>query len=283
MKIKNDTADMISSYLESHPFLQEFGQMHMLIQDILKQLPVELADLPFSKECEENFAEGLPLLQNESWQKLLYVPVMQMVQKLAEKLAGAGVPGKLQKFCRELAVYLNENESETLFSSVIRQQDDSLMEQAAALGLHAQTIAYLTWLSMTQILSFYREEINNWRKDRSWECNYCPVCGSLPSMAQLKKVNHGSDRYLICTSCHTEWKYKRLGCAYCSNEELEKLQILESEEEPQVRLDICTECQSYIKTYVEEGQEAVYLEDWATLHLDMLAAEQGLKKQGLSE
>lgn len=283
MKIKNDTADMISSYLESHPFLQEFGQMHMLIQDILKQLPVELADLPFSKECEENFAEGLPLLQNESWQKLLYVPVMQMVQKLAEQLAGAGVPGKLQKFCRELAVYLNENESETLFSSVIRQQDDSLMEQAAALGLHAQTIAYLTWLSMTQILSFYREEMNNWRKDRSWECNYCPVCGSLPSMAQLKKVNHGSDRYLICTSCHTEWKYKRLGCAYCSNEELEKLQILESEEEPQVRLDICTECQSYIKTYVEEGQEAVYLEDWATLHLDMLAAEQGLKKQGLSE
>ena len=283
MKIKNDTADMISSYLESHPFLQEFGQMHMLIQDILKQLPVELADLPFSKECEENFAEGLPLLQNESWQKLLYVPVMQMVQKLAEQLAGAGVPGKLQKFCRELAVYLNENESETLFSSVIRQQDDSLMEQAAALGLHAQTIAYLTWLSMTQILSFYREEMNNWRKDRSWECNYCPVCGSLPSMAQLKKVNHGSDRYLICTSCNTEWKYKRLGCAYCSNEELEKLQILESEEEPQVRLDICTECQSYIKTYVEEGQEAVYLEDWATLHLDMLAAEQGLKKQGLSE
>ena len=40
------------------------------------------------------------------------------------------------------------------------------------------------------------------------------------------------------------------------------------------------EKKGYIKTYVGHGQEQVLLQDWATLHLDVLAEEKGLSKHG---
>jgi FdhE protein len=58
------------------------------------------------------------------------------------------------------------------------------------------------------------------------------------------------------------------------------MHILEPEGEPEMRLDVCDECHTYLKTYNEEGAEDVYLRDWATIHLDLLGEEQGLRKKG---
>jgi FdhE protein len=58
------------------------------------------------------------------------------------------------------------------------------------------------------------------------------------------------------------------------------MHILEPEGQSAMRLDVCDKCQSYIKTYNEEGAENIYLQDWATIHLDLLAEEKGLHKKG---
>ena len=113
-----------------------------------------------------------------------------------------------------------------------------------------------------------------------WLKPYCPVCGRKPILAQLRKQNEGRARYLKCGGCGTMWRWNRLGCTYCDNEDLKKMHILETEAEPEMRLDVCDECHSYIKTYTQEGQENIYLEDWLTLHFDILAEEQGLHKIG---
>ena len=73
---------------------------------------------------------------------------------------------------------------------------------------------------------------------------------------------------------------RNLGCVYCQNIDLKKMHILEPEGEPEMRLDVCDECHTYLKTYNEEGAEDVYLRDWATIHLDLLGEEQGLRKKG---
>ena len=113
-----------------------------------------------------------------------------------------------------------------------------------------------------------------------WLKPYCPVCGRKPVLAQLRKQNEGRARYLKCGGCGTMWRWNRLGCTYCDNEDLYKMHILEIESEPEMRIDVCDKCHSYLKTYNEEGAEDIYLKDWATRHLDLLAEEQGLQKVG---
>lgn len=38
-----------------------------------------------------------------------------------------------------------------------------------------------------------------------------------------------------------------------------------------------------LKTYTDEGEENIYLRDWTTLHLDLLAEEKKLRKCGAVE
>jgi FdhE protein len=58
------------------------------------------------------------------------------------------------------------------------------------------------------------------------------------------------------------------------------MHILEPEGQSAIRLDVCDECHAYLKTYNEEGDEGIYLQDWATLHFDMLCEEQNFIKKG---
>ena len=124
------------------------------------------------------------------------------------------------------------------------------------------------------------DELKLWERE-DWQKNYCPICGRRPVMAQLKKFNDGRARYLLCGGCHTLWNWNRLGCPYCGNENLERIHILELDEK--IRLDVCDECNCYLKTYSKEDEENIYLCDWTTLHLDLLAEEKNLHKCGAVE
>ena len=77
--------------------------------------------------------------------------------------------------------------------------------------------------------------------------------------------------------------WQRVGCPYCGNMNLEKIYILEFDDKRTIRFDVCKECDCYIKTYGEDDEENIYLRDWTTLHLDLLAEERGLHKCGAVE
>lgn len=133
------------------------------------------------------------------------------------------------------------------------------------------------WAAVDKLIP---DDLKHWERDE-WNKNYCPICGRRPVMAQLKKFNDGRARYLLCGGCHALWNWKRLGCPYCGNDNLERIHILELDKK--MRLDICDECNAYLKTYAQEDEEDIYLRDWATLHLDLLAEEKSLRKCGAVE
>jgi FdhE protein len=58
--------------------------------------------------------------------------------------------------------------------------------------------------------------------------------------------------------------------------------VLEVQDEPGLRLDVCEACKGYVKTYDGEGREALLLADWPTLHLDVIARERGYVRHGAS-
>ena len=50
------------------------------------------------------------------------------------------------------------------------------------------------------------------------------------------------------------------------------------EGESHLRIDHCESCGAYLKTYVGEGSESLWLADWTSLHLDIIARDHGLKR-----
>jgi FdhE protein len=54
------------------------------------------------------------------------------------------------------------------------------------------------------------------------------------------------------------------------------------EGEAGLRIDYCESCRGYLKTYDGQGNEAILLSDWTSLHLDLLAHDRGLRRLAVS-
>ena len=108
-----------------------------------------------------------------------------------------------------------------------------------------------------------------------WSEGYCPICGKEPKIGQIR----GEDgRFLFCNQCGFEWHYLRIKCPFCGNEEQQSLAYFTVEGDEQYRVDVCNECKRYIKIvdFRESKREPnLDVEDIATLHLDILANEEG--------
>ncbi len=100
-------------------------------------------------------------------------------------------------------------------------------------------------------------------------------------MAQLVAGEGGRPRLLACGCCGTRWRFRRIGCPYCGNEDPARLDVIEQGPSG-VRLDVCEACRGYVKTYTGAGQEVLLLADWTTLVLDAMAGERGYRRRGAS-
>ena len=71
-------------------------------------------------------------------------------------------------------------------------------------------------------------------KDLPWRQASCPLCGGSPNLSILRRIRdeseyiqaHGGRRFLRCSSCATEWPYKRVSCPTCGCEEPDELVVL---------------------------------------------------------
>jgi len=109
-----------------------------------------------------------------------------------------------------------------------------------------------------------------------WAEGFCPICGKDPKIGEIKSDE--GPRYLFCNQCGIEWLFNRIRCPFCSNEEQQTLAYFTVEDDERYRVDVCNACRKYIKivdsrTTKEEANLDV--EDIATLHLDILANEEG--------
>jgi len=110
-----------------------------------------------------------------------------------------------------------------------------------------------------------------------WREGYCPICGKEPKIGEIRESEDGR-RYLFCHQCGCKWHFRRIKCPFCGNEEQHSLAYFAVEGEESHRVDVCNKCRRYIKIIeLPKSSEDVNLdvEDIATLHLDMLAYEEG--------
>lgn len=110
-----------------------------------------------------------------------------------------------------------------------------------------------------------------------WSQGYCPICGKEPKIGEIREEEDGK-RYLFCHQCGYKWYFHRIKCPFCGNDEQHSLAYFEVEGEERYRVDVCNKCRRYIKTVeLPKSSEEPNLdvEDIATLHLDMIAFDEG--------
>jgi len=109
-----------------------------------------------------------------------------------------------------------------------------------------------------------------------WTEGYCPVCGKDPKIGALKEEE--GRKFLFCNQCGTEWLFRRIKCPFCGNEEQKNLSYFTVNSDERYRVDVCDACKRYVKIVDLRNSNKdpdLDIEDIATLHLDMLANEEG--------
>ncbi len=120
-------------------------------------------------------------------------------------------------------------------------------------------------------------------RNHTWSQGHCPVCGSLPYIAELREKQ--GFKYLHCSFCHTAYRFKRMGCPFCATEKSDALDFFHTKEIPGFRVDICNSCNLYIKIidFREMDKKALPpIDDLESLPLDIKAKEQGHIRPTLS-
>ena len=164
-----------------------------------------------------------------------------------------------------------------LFRAILKEDESDQEDIAGSVDLNSATLAFLGTEAMKPALQSLRHAIADSIPREKWDVGYCPLCGSEPNMAFFTKTG---ERHLHCGFCGEEWRFARIKCPFCNSEDQESLGYFEAEEEEGFKVYFCRECSRYIKTVdkrVFEEVAPLELESLATLHLDLLAHEQGFK------
>lgn len=131
--------------------------------------------------------------------------------------------------------------------------------------------------SLRPELEIIAEKYGETVEKSNWSEGYCPICGKEPKIGEIRDEEEGK-RYLFCHQCGFKWHFNRIKCPFCGNDEQHSLAYFEVEGEERYRVDVCNKCRRYIKTVeLPKSSEEPNLdvEDIATLHLDMIAYDEG--------
>ena len=166
----------------------------------------------------------------------------------------------------------------TLLSKTLSEDDIYFDETAKSLEIDKEVLLFMAHGSIRPSLSLCAGQLATYiDKDTLWGKGYCPVCGSPPAISILRGEG---ERFLFCSFCDHEWHSQRIYCPFCENKDQKTLHYFFSEEEEEYRVNVCDKCKRYIKTVdTREIKRSVYpfLEQVATLHLDIIAQNHGLQ------
>ena len=285
--MKAKKTDPMKRFLKQYPFLAESERIHRLVGEAVGTPdPIQLPERAVNKTVTEK----LPILQQETYRSRMVRAVCRMQEEVFARIAAAEVPPLMQESAREyLAVLktLRKAAKEELITAVLTQDKEAFAALCEQHVLNEGFIRSTIWRMIAALVPAALKDPDGWNPDRDrprFRENFCPVCGRRPVLADLRKYREGRTRDLVCGGCGTRWLYARVGCVYCGNTNLEKMHTLEPTDSDLMRLDVCDACDSYIKTYRGplNGSDAddIYRQDWASIHLDLLAEEQGLHKKG---
>lgn len=222
---------------------------------------------------------GLPLIDLAGQKYDLTRPKEYFYSLIA--IAEKRIPADAQKF---LDVIKDEQfDWETIIRASFNpgpEEEESLEKEVKTPGEHDDQMDLIDLFieeSLRPELEAIAEQYGALVEKSGWTEGYCPICGKEPKIGEIRESEDGR-RYLFCHQCGYKWHFRRIKCPFCGNEEQHSLAYFAVEGEESHRVDVCNKCRRYIKIIeLPKSSEDVNLdvEDITTLHLDMLAYEEG--------
>ena len=272
---------MLDTWLAEHPYLKELAWFQQTVDAALYSHEPPVFPIPHWEDYFDDFSKGTPLLRARPLDKDVISMSARLLSELADRLSDADGPDGLRHDCTVLCdEFRKAPDGAALMLEKIAAGSAEAPEQN--LPIQPGLLRYLCWRTLESILRPLVESFVQRSGEVRWGRAYCPVCGSLPAMAQLRLTHKGRERFLSCGCCRSRWSYQRTGCPFCENHDQDKLEIFELEQEKDFRIDVCNSCNGYLKTCTREGDEDILLADWSTVHLDFLARQQGLQRHASS-
>ena len=218
---------------------------------------------------QHSAALGQPLLSGAII-RIAPGPVRRWVHR-AMTIAGAGASAT--PFVDALAT--GRLDPLALFEAAVAEDPDRLDDLARAAGDERGVLRVVGPIVAMPMLHACRQA---WTPlvPAAWAEGYCPICGGWPAFAEARGLD--GQRRLRCGRCGGDWRTERLRCPFCGERGHEHLGSLVSEGPERQSVDVCERCRHYVKALtalVPIRPEHVFLQDLATLVLDVIALERG--------
>ncbi len=277
------TKSVIANWVEQHPYLDEIASFQKILatawEESFEEVEKSETFITDWENIEKELKRGIPALRAGAVNDQLIAQTKIVVIKMLDLLVNADIPVEMKRQCQMMQDHVKADEA--LLSEYIEQvasgEEFTVADEDQV--LHG-VIVFLIWSALDYVLQPLKVQVKESQAEVKWHHEYCPVCGQLPAMAQLVKTKKGRERELVCGCCKTPWRYKRIECPFCKNDNQKTLNLIEMDGVTDFRIDTCDKCKGYLKTYTDEGDEQLLLSDWSTLHLDMIAKEKGFKRIG---
>ncbi len=259
------------------PALTEVSQfytcLYQLFADSEQFMQVEV-DLEAAKPRQQ---KGFPLLSVEML-RIDESAAQTFFSQLLQVLYDHGQQGQTELKALQAAFEEGPIELNQLLFAVFDRNRDPITSTAVNIGIQPALLEYVLATALGAGLQRCRE-LGLKSEIQDWNHGYCPICGGLPSIAELS--GEEGKKKLQCGQCANSWGFHRLTCTHCGNTEHDSLGYFTAEGEPGYRVDICRKCSGYLKVVDsrEKGEGLpLEIEDVATLHLDLLAAKEGFSR-----
>jgi FdhE protein len=263
-------------WVDAHAYLRPVAQLCARVEGLAADVAAAFGSpaAPAWDDYAGDFREGMPLLRSSAV-AIDLEPAGVLTAALVERVASGSADGKLASQAQALAGELRARpDAPRLVAAWLLGSET---HESTSAGL----LRYLGWTATARYLSALVDAFGRWRDEEKWQRKYCPTCGSAPAMGQLVGVDPGRQRFLCCGGCGSRWRYRRTQCPFCENDS-QRLAVLTVQGEAGLRIDYCEACKGYLKTYDGQGDEAVLLADWTSLHLDLIARDRGLERMATS-
>jgi FdhE protein len=274
--------DRIAAIKKAHPnyqgILEFFGKL--LLEQLKTKAEVDIPPLEISEDRARIRAkEGFPMLSRGDFfvdpqlATRLFRSVCRIAKRENEKLKAE--VGKIEKSLRQKRIDL-----QTCLAKAVEGDHDYLSRLSAEGGIDLAVLNFLLHTTIKPFVEAMASHMSDKVDEDLWDKGCCPICGSQPLMGELR--GEEGRRIWTCSFCGSQWRGKRLMCPFCENTEHQTLRYFYTEREKAYRIDVCDKCKRYIKTVdTQKIVDEIFLpvEDLATLHLDILAANKGFKRE----
>ena len=247
------------------------------LRDVLTGLlaePIEPVSIALSADAAHaKLASGVPLLHGEpapgdpqrlrkSWLTVCAALEKQHGRATVQPLQQAVQGGKL--------------DPHRLLGHVFGGEPDAVDVELGQLGLDATLARSILRFAALPILASAAAALEPLR-NTAWDHGYCPICGSWPVLGEYRGLEQ--TRFLRCGLCAASWEFSRMRCPFCDERDHRRLGYFHADgEQERWRAATCDSCRGYVKMVASLDALSwplLLVQDVATLHLDLAAADRG--------